>query len=45
MSHTMWKSVFEISDQVRFKPAFSATETSYSFEILDLARLEILLSS
>ena len=29
------QSVFGISDRVRFKPASSATETSYSIEIFD----------
>ena len=40
----MPKTVFGISGQVRFKPAYSATETSYSIEILDLEKLVILLS-
>ena len=44
MRHPMQKSVFGISNQVRFKPASSATETSYSIEILESARLGILLS-
>ena len=44
MSHAMWKCGFGISDQVRFKPAFSATQTSYIIGILDLARVGILLS-
>ena len=35
MRHPMQKSVLGISNQVRFKPASSATETSYSIEILD----------
>ena len=33
----MRKPVFGISDKVRLKPACSATETSKSFEIYDLA--------
>ena len=35
LSHAMRKCVFGISDQVRFKPASSATKTSYSIQILN----------
>ena len=38
------KAVFRVCDQVRLKPACSATETSYSLEILDLASIYIILS-
>ena len=41
MSHVTRKPVFRVSDQVRLKPAYSATETSYSLEILDLASIGI----
>ena len=44
LSHAMRKCVFGISDQVRFKPASSATQTSYIIEILDLVTVGILLS-
>ena len=42
MSHVMRKHVFRVCDQVRLKPACSATETSYSLEILDLERRGII---
>ena len=45
---TLWamtrKPVFEVCDQVRLKPVCSATETSYSLEILNLQRRGIILS-
>ena len=44
MSQFTWKSVFGVSDQVRLKPACSATETSYSLEILDIETRSIILS-
>ena len=34
----------EIFDQVRFKPACSATEASYNFETLDITSMHIILS-
>ena len=37
MSHVMRKPVFGVSNQVRLKTACSATETSSSLEILDIA--------
>ena len=40
----MRKPVFEVFNQVRLKPAYSATETSKSLEILDLASIGIILS-
>ena len=39
----MGKPVFGICDQVRLKPACSATETSQGFEILDIASIDIIL--
>ena len=45
MSLVTRKPVFGVSDNVRLKPACSATETSYSLEILDLASIGIILSS
>ena len=39
MNHITRKPVFRVSDQVRLRPACSATETSYSLEILDLVSL------
>ena len=36
--------VIGVCDQLRLKPVCSATKTSYSFEILDLASLRIILS-
>ena len=44
MNHVTRKPVFGVSDQVRLKLACSATETSYSFEILDLASIGIIVS-
>ena len=44
MSHIMRKSVFGISDQVRLKPACSATETSYGLGIVTVASVGIILS-
>ena len=48
VQNIIWASsrekLFWVSDQVRLKPACSATETSYSIEILDLASICILLS-
>ena len=38
------KLSWEFLEQVRFKMDYKATETSYSFESLDLARMGILLS-
>ena len=43
MSHVMRKPVFGVCDQVRLKPACSATETSKSLEILDLTSIGIIL--
>ena len=34
MGHDTRKHVFEVSDEVRFKPASSVTETSYKIKIL-----------
>ena len=39
------KPVFGVSDKVRFKPACSATETSYKIEVSLVASLDILLSN
>ena len=44
MSHAMGKSVFWVCNQVRLKPACSATDNSYSLRILDLASVRITLS-
>ena len=44
MSLVTRNPVFGVYDQVRLKPAWSATETDKSFEILDLARIDIILS-
>ena len=44
MSHVTREPIFGVFDQVRLKPACSATETSYSLEILDLASIGIILS-
>ena len=44
MSLVTRKPVFGVSDQVRLKAACSATENSYSLEILDLASIGIILS-
>ena len=41
----MRKCVFRISDQVRFKRAYSATETSYKIEISLVASLYMILSN
>ena len=40
----MRKYVFGVCDQVRLKPACSATETRQSLEILDVASMGITLS-
>ena len=37
VSPVMRKLVFGVCDQLRLKPACSATETSYGLEMLDLA--------
>ena len=42
-SHITRKPVFGVFDQVRLKPACSATETSQSLEILDLSSIGIIL--
>ena len=39
------KSVFGISEKVRFKPACSATESSYKYEISLVASLDMILSN
>ena len=44
LSHITWKRVFGIFDQVRFKPAWSATEPSQNLETLDTASKYIILS-
>ena len=44
MSLVTRKSVFGVCDQVRLKPAYSATGTSQSLEILALASIGIILS-
>ena len=44
MSHITRKSVFGVSDQVRLKPACSATEASQCLEILDIETRGIILS-
>ena len=44
MSHITRKPVFRVSDQLRLKPACSATEYSYSLEILKSDRRGIILS-
>ena len=44
LSHSMRKSVLGVCDQVSLKPACSATETSGSLEISDLASTGIVLS-
>ena len=44
MSQVTRKPVFGICDQVRLKPACSATETSYSLEILDIVNIGFILS-
>ena len=41
MSHVTRKPVFGVFDQVRLKPAWSATETSQGLEILDLGSIGI----
>ena len=38
------KPVFGVCDEVRLKPACSATETSQGLEILDIASIDIILS-
>ena len=45
VSLVMRKPAFGVSDQVRLKPACSATEASYSLEMLDLASIGIILNS
>ena len=42
MSHVTRKPVFGMCDRVRLKPACSATESSESFEILDIASIAIM---
>ena len=44
MSLVTRKPVFGVFDQVRLEPAYSATETNWSLEILDLACTGIILS-
>ena len=44
MSHITRKPVFGISDQVRLKPACSATETSLGLNILHIETTDIILS-
>ena len=44
MSLVTKKPVFGVCDQLRFKPACSATETSQGLEILDIASIDIVLS-
>ena len=44
MSHITRKPIFRVCDQVRLKPACSATETSLRYENLDLASIHIILS-
>ena len=44
LSHVMRKHVFTSCDQVRHKPACSATEASKSLRILDIASVNIILS-
>ena len=41
MSTVLRKPVFLVCDQVRFKSAYSATEASLSFEILDLPSVHV----
>ena len=36
MSYVVRKPVFVVSDQVRYKPGYSATEDSWRLEISDL---------
>ena len=44
MSHVTRKPVFGVCDQVRLKPAWSATETRYRLEISAIASIGIILS-
>ena len=44
MSQSTRKPVFGVFDQVRFKPACSATETSQTLEISDIETRDIILS-
>ena len=44
MSLVMRKPVFGVCDKVRFKPACSATETSYRLKISVIANRDIILS-
>ena len=44
MSHVTRKSVFGVCDQLRLKPVYSATETSYSLEIARKETRDIILS-
>ena len=44
MSPVTRKPVFGVSDQVRLKPACSATEASWSLEISDIETRDIILS-
>ena len=43
ISHVVRKPVFGVSDQVRLKPACSATEATLTLEILDIASIGIVL--
>ena len=45
VSLVMRKPVFGVQDQVRLKPACSATEASQSLEISDIETRDIILSS
>ena len=40
----MSREILSLGDQVRHKPACSATETSWNLEILDISRIDITLS-
>ena len=44
ISHITGKPVCGICDHVKLKPVCSATETSWSLEILDLASIGIMMS-
>ena len=44
MSHVTVKPVFGVCDQVRLKPACSATGTIQGLEPLDIAMIHIILS-
>ena len=45
MGLVVTKSVFGVSDKVRLKPVFSATETSLKIEISFIASLDMILSN